>query len=338
MRKSFFVLASLTLVMFLVVTKSPAQVRLQDAEDRISRTPQWSLFPTWQLSDFPNPNYRIHSEIPAIGIFRKIIFGGGYYYFRKKLIIINMNENALEVAPRNLRQSITPGITQFQNIAEVLFTRDNKCYVTAVITGKFRGKQYPMLDTEMNISFHGFLTKLHSGNINNFEYFEYIMPVGLFVPKGVISASQNNIHVEKFEAQHITLAKDRYIPCIFKCINDNSKFKTSLLISSFWTLAKVGEHGNNIIVTYHLLLNSEELSDAVEHIINNATETRHYIKMLDEIRNVAGELKVDEFSAGILRDWVDNVKHISRPFESSATSQISEVSIPNGDDDNKDDH
>lgn len=310
MRKSFFVLASLTLVMFLVVTKSPAQVRLQDAEDRISRTPQWSLFPTWQLSDFPNPNYRIHSEIPAIGIFRKIIFGGGYYYFRKKLIIINMNENALEVAPRNLRQSITPGITQFQNIAEVLFTRDNRCYVTAVITGNFKLREYPMVGNEMNISFHGFLTNIFP----HLEEFSYDMPVGLFVPKGVGAAKANNIPVERLSNQLVMCSVIEKIIRAHTCSPNNSRFKPFTTISSFWTVAKVGAFGDTIIVTYHLLLNSKELSDVVEHIINNATENRHYATMLDSIRNVADELEVDEFSAGILRDWIDNVKHISRPF------------------------
>ncbi|QSH41797.1 hypothetical protein P0136_06180 [Lentisphaerota bacterium ZTH] len=312
MKKSYFVLALLTVTMFFALTESRAQVKLQDAEDRISRTPQWSLYPVWGLRDVLNRHYNLCSEIPAIGIYKE---GSNHleipgYRFRKRLLVINMNENALEVAPRNLRQSITPGITQFQNIAEVLFTRDNRCYVTAVITGNFKLREYPMVGNEMNISFHGFLTNIFP----HLEEFSYDMPVGLFVPKGVGAAKANNIPVERLSNQLVMCSVIEKIIRAHTCSPNNSRFKPFTTISSFWTVAKVGAFGDTIIVTYHLLLNSKELSDVVEHIINNATENRHYATMLDSIRNVADELEVDEFSAGILRDWIDNVKHISRPF------------------------
>ncbi|QSH42373.1 hypothetical protein P0136_03100 [Lentisphaerota bacterium ZTH] len=262
---------------------------------------QWSLLPTWFIDNPPDWSiFPLFLEIPAIGVCRK-----NGYAFRQRLLIINMNEHALELLPRHVRRSIMPKVSQFHNMGVIAALSDLTIHICAVITGKGCFPDHKtMVGKEFNLSFHGLASRYHPWTAKRIKQ---NLPVGIFVPLGIVSASHDSIPMGRIYSVLVTCERDKY--CIFG--PDTAKFKTSSAISSFWSVGKIGDRGEDIIVTYHLLLNTSTISDALQAVL----DTDDFPKMLREIRAIPEQLGLDEFSSYVLYDWIDNIAHVSRPFE-----------------------
>lgn len=89
----------------------------------------------------------------------------------------------------------------------------------------------------------------------------------------------------------------------------------------------MGNLGEYIIVTYHLLLNSTRTSDAVKAALN----THNWSELITSIKQVPERLNLDKFSSYVLYDWVENIAHASRPFIAQNSNEIADC------DDRKDD-
>ncbi|QSH41310.1 hypothetical protein P0136_08700 [Lentisphaerota bacterium ZTH] len=264
-------------------------------------TPQWALWPAWDLS-VPNSCHKLLGEVPAIGYYEE-----ESYKFRQKLLIVNMNENALELLPRNMRQAIIPGIKQFDNMGEVVLKNNLRCFVCAVITGKgSHADDETMVGKEFNISFHGFVSRHFEEGEENFAYY---VPAGMFVPKGILAASEGTIPMERCETFYLS-CQQKWDKKRKFFSSSSSHFVPVSEISSFWTFAKMGKKGEDIMVTYHLLFNTARVANAAKTLVHKDD----FWEMLESIRSLADDLSLDELSSGILRDWVDNVAHVSNPF------------------------
>ncbi|QSH41311.1 hypothetical protein P0136_08695 [Lentisphaerota bacterium ZTH] len=312
----------LVLLSFSIVPQVSGLQRLDDAWDTASTSfilgednsitvfaPQWTLWPIWNLTT-SNGEYRLIGEMPAIGVYKR-----EGYDFRQKLLIINLNESALELLPRHMRQAIIPGIKQFDNMGEEIVKNNLKCHICAVITGKgSHTDDVTMVGKEFNLSFHGFIGRHFQPNLADFAA---DIPVGMFVPKGVLAASHDTIPMERCGAIHVSCHRDGPNKCLSP---DNARFTAISEISSFWTVAKNGGPGDDIIITYHLLLNTARISDAAYWAVNYDYDydlipaAAKYDLMLAAVRRIPNELNLDEFSASVLKDWVDNVVHVSREF------------------------
>ncbi|QSH41295.1 hypothetical protein P0136_08775 [Lentisphaerota bacterium ZTH] len=289
----------------------------EDYDDYTRCFTQWSLSPTWSVSarqgfwyhDDPFLNYR-YSFMPEVPFIAKY---GEEYKFRNKILVITASSDMLEIAPRNLRQGIIPNINQFQNIGEVIAIADLRCFVTAVITGK---GTHPDTETlvgkEFNIGYHGLLAwyNSHVNEHPDIVTFSRDLPMGMFVPKGILAASAETFPMERISNVHVSCHRvdDNPHPHISP---DNARFVPIAEISSFWTVAKIGDNGENIYVTYHLLCNTPRSSDAVRRAVY---ENDDFNVMLTAVKQVGEDLNLDEFSKGVLRDWVENIVHVSRPF------------------------
>ncbi|QSH40478.1 hypothetical protein P0136_13060 [Lentisphaerota bacterium ZTH] len=310
MKRKTVLLLSFFLLLCFISQKLSSQVQGRDAFDisagslvtyDITYAKQWSLPPVWFLKRPVSNNFPLLTEVPAVGVYTR--YG---YNFRQRLLIVNMSEHALELAPRHMRQSITPGVTQFQNIGEVLANGNLTVHICAVITGKgSHPDQTSMIGKEFNISFHGFALKHYPEEVKRIVH---VLPVGMFVPLGIVSASNSSIPMGRLGTILVTCYFNDQAPVIGP---NTSRFKTVAAVSSFWTAAKMGHRGEDIIVTYHLLLNTSRVSDAVRRVLESTTD---YFDILRAIRAVPNTLNLDDFSSYVLRDWVDNVAHISRPF------------------------
>ncbi|QSH41309.1 hypothetical protein P0136_08705 [Lentisphaerota bacterium ZTH] len=281
-----------------------------DVLDETKGATQWSLgWMAWSL-EFPvNFRYALFSEVPAIGLYTD-----EGYNFRRKILVINLNAGMLELAPRNLRQAIIPGVTQFQNIAEIMAIAGLKCTVTAVITGKgSHTDDVTMVGKEFNISYHGLLAKYNS-TLDDHDpvTFSRDLPMGMFVPKGILAASEDTIPMERFANVHQSCHVEQDDENNWKISPNNGRFVPIAEISSFWTVVKIGDQGENISITYHLLCNTAAIADAVRNAVESNPD--NFNAMLAAVRAVGDNLNRDEFSKGVLKDWVDNISHISRPF------------------------
>ncbi|QSH41428.1 hypothetical protein P0136_08100 [Lentisphaerota bacterium ZTH] len=319
-------LSLITIFSLLSSIKSPGQVKLLNFDEEWHNRlfMQWSILPAWELSQASGRYYStLYQEIPEIFISQDNSYNitSEPVPYRAPLLVINMNEYALETLPRTMRQQIIPHISQFDNMGEVIANNNLKCYVTAVVIGSYGGGwalDYPSANHVgeiSRISFHGFATKLFPHE--NTEEFSCVMPVGLFVPKGLVGGIKYCIPIEKLSAQPVEFYTEPVSNDwnFHLCGPNNARFLPVSKASSFWTVAKIGEKGDQIMVTYFLLLNTSELADAAKQIIENTTRNDQFFTMLNSIGQLADNSD-DEFNSGILHDWVDNVKHICRPLDS----------------------
>ncbi|QSH41429.1 hypothetical protein P0136_08095 [Lentisphaerota bacterium ZTH] len=280
--------------------------------DAVQYARQWSFYPYWSVSNPVNWRYAFIPEVPAIGQYTD-----EEYLYRQKILIINASSDMLELAPRNMRQSIIPGVTQFQNIGEIMAIANLRCFVTAVITGKgSHPDDETLVGKEFNISYHGLLSEKNAEAQENADPPEEVnfardIPVGMFVAKGVLAASDETFPMERFASIHVSCHQDENNENIFRCSPNNARFVPIAEVSSFWTVAKIGDYGENIYVTYHLLCNTPRISDAVRRAV---FENNNFYIMLAAVIQVGEDLNLDEFSKGVLRDWVENIAHVSRPF------------------------
>ncbi|QSH41412.1 hypothetical protein P0136_08180 [Lentisphaerota bacterium ZTH] len=286
--------------------------------NRIQCFTQWSLLPRWQVTaeqgfmhhDMPFLNYRYQyiPEIPFVGRYESP------YKFRHKILVINASSDMLEIAPRNMRQGIIPNVHQFQNIGEIMAVADLKCFVTAVITGKgTHPDNETMVGKEFNLGYHGLLAQYNSESSQQPDIvtFSRDIPVGMFVPKGILAASEETFPMERVSNIHVSCHRGKDDDDSAYISPDNAKFVPIAEISSFWTVAKIGDQGEYIYITYHLLCNTSRIADAVRKAV---FENDDYNEMLTAVKQVGESLNLDEFSKGVLRDWVDNIAHVSRPF------------------------
>ncbi|QSH41425.1 metallophosphoesterase [Lentisphaerota bacterium ZTH] len=304
---------SLVLILLLVTSffNVWGQVRCADLDDNSShsrvtrdfvRIKKWSLTDEHEAVLPPNPALNLISEVPCVGTFNS----DGSYNFRQKLLIVNLNGKALDLLPRHMRRDLIPRTHQFQNMLGIINDNNLRCRIRAVITGKgSHHNNETMVGRKFNMSFHGLVSSRFSQDTVSFSY---SIPAGMFIPKGILAADMHTIPMERTDALNIS------------CNNIGSggklglssagpNFVTIAEVSSCWSAAKVGRHGDDIIITYNLLLNTPQVSDAVKEAVDNDD----FFNMLSDIKKVAADINLDEFSAGVLRTWADDLIHISQP-------------------------
>ncbi|QSH41890.1 hypothetical protein P0136_05695 [Lentisphaerota bacterium ZTH] len=270
-------------------------------EDDVQFAQQWSLEPYWNVSSPTNNHYPLIPEVPAIGQYT-----GEEYLFRQKVLIINMPPWMLDWAPRGLRQNILPNILYFHDISEMMDFYGYKCFVSAVITGKgSHPDDETLVGKEFNICYHGLLSTNHDPGMINFSG---DIPVGMYSPRGILAASDETIPMERLANIHVSCHQDENDVNTFRCSPNNARFVPFTGISSFWTLAIIDDENKNIYVTYHLLCNTSNISDAVRSVVFGHSD---FHEMLSVLKQVGESLNLDEFSKGVLRDWVDNINMLT---------------------------
>ncbi|QSH42394.1 hypothetical protein P0136_02990 [Lentisphaerota bacterium ZTH] len=320
------------------------QVQLHPAWDNSSydsntqdlvRADYWTLLPQWKFEyPFTNMRLRLFWEVPAIGVRKSTNFE-----FRQKLFILNMNEHAFELMSGVMRRCfVRNNISKLENMAAYFAMQKSHAHkfkICAVITGKGCKNDECMIGKKFDFSYHGFLSKFQELNSTNFRS---PVSVGLFEPMGLKSTqkikpersltdtlindeARTDFPVARFLDKVVQLGSNNKYPPRLKYQGNRMQVFTTSEASSCWTWAVVFDKSTHEfvhLITYHLLLNSRNLSDAVQHAINN---NKDFCTKLSAIEQVATVLKLDEYSKGVIIKWVSDIGHISK-FEAANDSDI----------------
>ncbi|QSH42395.1 hypothetical protein P0136_02985 [Lentisphaerota bacterium ZTH] len=302
---------------------------------------QFSVAPFWMIEWVPNDRLCFFSEFPAVGV----IFGKlAELDFRQRLVVINLNEHALEYLSGHMRRCIIPGITTFDNMGITFANSQVDMKICAVINGMHHSKR--KYDDELTLFFQGPVSKFFPKSCNHASK---NIHVGLFSGRGVGAAEKDTIPMERID--EINVSWDEFEALEKSRVafgDDTTKLKPTSEASSFWTVAiikrnndqpkeikieekkeidetsmskvklcnnkpKIDLENTRVIFTYHLVLNSNRLTDEFIKVLSKYR--KHYnegefIQIFKELKNITR--KCDEVSSGIILEWLLNVDRMTQ--------------------------